>query len=273
MQISIVTINYNNKVGLEKTLTSVAQQTHKDIQYVIIDGASTDGSKNIIEAFEYNNVVKVSEPDSGIYNAMNKGIRQCTGDYLLFLNSGDTLRDIKVMEEAVAKIKGNKDFYYGDLAVQFENEDRIRTYPELLDFYFFFSKGSLPHPSLFTKKSLFYDIGFFREKFKIVGDWDFYVNAIFNHKATYEKIDLVISSFDTEGISSNSENRKLLLTEKDESLKDNFPGFYNDYKLLQTLISKDKELIIEILREFSDSKYALKAFVLFAKVWAKIFKK
>jgi glycosyltransferase involved in cell wall biosynthesis len=260
-------------VGLEKTLTSVAQQTHKDIQYVIIDGASTDGSEKLLETFEYSNAVKISEPDSGIYNAMNKGIRQCTGDYLLFLNSGDTLRDPQAIEDIIPNLKGNKDLYYGELAMQGGLEDRIKTYPEQLDFYYFFSTGSLPHPALFFKKSLFDDIGFYREKFKIVGDWDFYVNALFKHQATYQRIDRVISNFDTDGISSNPKQRDVLLAEKDESLRDNFPRFYDDYKLLHTLRSQEKQRVLRILREFDDSKYGMRIFLFFVKIWKKIFKK
>lgn len=273
MQISIVTINYNNANGLKKTLDSVTCQTFTDIQHVIVDGDSSDGSKKVLEKYIFTNAVKISEPDSGIYNAMNKGIRACNGDYILFLNSGDTLRDANVIEQVKPKLSGKVDLYYGELAMQFESEDRIKRYPEHLDFYYFFSTGSLPHPAMFIKKSLFYDLGFYREKFKIVADWDFYVNAIFNHASTYEKMELLISNFDTEGISSDPKHRQLLLAEKDESLKDNFPGFYEDYKLLHTLRSEENQTMIQILKEFSDSKYAMKAFVLFAKVWAKIFKK
>ena len=273
MQISIVTINYNNANGLKKTLDSVACQAYTHIQHIIVDGDSSDGSKKVLEKYIFTNSVKISEPDSGIYNAMNKGIRACTGDYILFLNSGDTLRGSQIIEQLVPKLRGQIDLYYGDLAMQFEFEDKIRRYPEHLDFYYFFSTGSLPHPAMLFKKSLFYDLGFYREKFKIVADWDFYVNAIFKHASTYEKLDLVISNFDTEGISSDPKHRQLLLAEKDESLKDNFPGFYDDYKLLHTLRSEENQTMIQILREFSDSKYAMKAFVLFAKIWSKIFKK
>ena len=100
MKCSIVTINRNNASGLEKTMQSVASQTFKDFEYIIIDGASTDASVDVIKAREadFAHIKWMSEPDSGIYNAMNKGIRMATGDYVQFLNSGDCLAAPDVME-------------------------------------------------------------------------------------------------------------------------------------------------------------------------------
>ena len=94
LKISIITINYNNKSGLEKTIESVLQQTYDNIEYLVIDGNSTDGSKDVIKKYKHRISYWVSEPDSGIYNAMNKGGTKATGDYLLFLNSGDVLLTI-----------------------------------------------------------------------------------------------------------------------------------------------------------------------------------
>lgn len=91
MKISIITINFNNKDGIEKTISSVVAQTYKDIQYIIIDGDSTDGSVEVIKKYHEDIDYWISEPDKGIYDAMNKGILKATGDYVLFLNSGDYL--------------------------------------------------------------------------------------------------------------------------------------------------------------------------------------
>ena len=87
--LSIITINYNNASGLKQTVNSVVNQSNKNFEYIIIDGNSTDRSKPIIDSLEFENLKWISEEDSGIYNAMNKGIKRATGDYLLFLNSGD----------------------------------------------------------------------------------------------------------------------------------------------------------------------------------------
>ncbi|MGK0307850.1 MAG: glycosyltransferase involved in cell wall biosynthesis, partial [Urechidicola sp.] len=99
MLISIITINYNDAVGLKKTMASVLEQTYEDIEYIVIDGGSTDGSKAYIELYHKDLAYWVSEPDQGIYHAMNKGIDQATGDYLLFLNSGDWLVDNFVIDK------------------------------------------------------------------------------------------------------------------------------------------------------------------------------
>ena len=111
MKLSIITINYNDATGLKKTLDSVAKQTSCNFEHIIIDGASTDGSVEIIREYEStlasslsplaSNLKWLSELDKGIYNAMNKGIKMATGDYLLFLNSGDCLVDDEVVEHFV----------------------------------------------------------------------------------------------------------------------------------------------------------------------------
>lgn len=97
--ISIITINFNNKNGLIKTLNSVISQTCKEFEWIIIDGGSTDGSKELLENYSEHITYWVSEPDNGIYHAMNKGIRVAKGDYLQFLNSGDYLANNKTIED------------------------------------------------------------------------------------------------------------------------------------------------------------------------------
>lgn len=272
MKISIVTINYNNANGLAKTLESVACQTYADIQHVVVDGNSSDGSKEILETYTFANAVKISEPDSGIYNAMNKGVRNASGDYLLFLNSGDSLRSKDVIQSMIPVLKGGKDLYYGDLAMQSEKSEQIRKYPDTLSFYYFFHAGSLPHPSLFFKKVLFETVGLYREKFKIVADWDYYVNAIFKYQASYEHTDIIVSNFDTYGISSNPEHRKLVLKEKEMSLQDHFSGFYADYESLQILRKDKHSSLTEGLITISKNKYAFKIFTIFTKAFSRILK-
>ena len=97
-KLSIITVNLNNREGLRKTAESVVSQTYKDYEWIVIDGGSTDGSKELIEQYAEHISYWVSEPDKGIYNAMNKGIRQAHGEYFLFLNSGDSLCDDDIVE-------------------------------------------------------------------------------------------------------------------------------------------------------------------------------
>ena len=113
-QISIITINYNNASGLEKTIRSVVEQTYNEYEYIIIDGASSDKSKEVIQEYQRYIDFWCSEKDSGIYNAMNKGIQKASGEYLLFLNSGDVLNNSAVLADIHGFLSG-EDFVYGDL--------------------------------------------------------------------------------------------------------------------------------------------------------------
>ena len=106
MKLSIITINYNHKEGLLKTIKSVVNQTYHDIEYIVIDGGSTDGSVDVVKQYEDSISYWVSEPDCGIYNAMNKGVAKATGEYCLFLNSGDSLHGTDSILEFVSKLSG-----------------------------------------------------------------------------------------------------------------------------------------------------------------------
>ncbi|WP_083993885.1 glycosyltransferase [Gelidibacter algens] len=140
MKISIITINYNNLDGLKKTMTSVLEQTYANVEYIIIDGGSTDGSKRYIESCQQDLAYWVSESDRGIYNAMNKGIAQATGEYLLFLNSGDWLAGVKVLD-LISKNLGNCGILYGNLIKVYANgSEKVDKGPEssqLTLFHFF----------------------------------------------------------------------------------------------------------------------------------------
>ena len=111
MKLSIVTINLNNVAGLHETIISVLNQSSADLEYIIIDGGSTDGSAELIKEYSDRIYYWVSEPDSGIYNAMNKGIRKASGEYLLFLNSGDALASDNIVEE-VFRADHNEEILY-----------------------------------------------------------------------------------------------------------------------------------------------------------------
>ena len=121
MKISIITVNYNDKDGLEKTIKSVLNQENTVFEYLVIDGNSADGSKDVIEKYKDKIDYWVSEPDSGIYNAMNKGILAATGDYLLFLNSGDWLYENDSIANVDKLILESKDIYFGNAICFFTN--------------------------------------------------------------------------------------------------------------------------------------------------------
>ena len=150
VRLSIITINYNNSDGLRETIESVVSQVFKEIEYIVVDGGSTDGSRRVIEEYGEHINYWVSEPDGGIYNAMNKGIRASHGEYLLFLNSGDVLHNTNVIEQVVPNL-GNHDMVIGK--VLYDNSGLTNELPEELTLLRFYH-GSVPHPSTFIRRKV-----------------------------------------------------------------------------------------------------------------------
>jgi len=233
--ISIITINFNNATGLENTIKSVASQSFKDVEHIVIDGNSTDGSKEIINTYQDLFSYWISEPDWGVYNAMNKGIKASRGVYLLFLNSGDTLVSASVLNKVSQEIEGGLDLYYGNLIIDDKKIKKEKIYPDTLSFHYFFYKGHLPHPATFMKRILFETISYYNEDYKIASDWEFMVCAICKYNVSFKHLNIFVANFVADGLSSDSKNRKLLLEEKDLILKNNFPLFINDHDRLLEL--------------------------------------
>jgi len=260
-KLSIITINYNNTKGLDKTLQSVINQNSQDFEYVVVDGNSSDDSKKIIDSHKNYIDKSISEPDSGVYNAMNKGIRMASGDYLLFLNSGDQLADQNVIAKILPSLKNNEDIIYGNLIYSLnEVPQTLFTPPKNIDLTYFLN-SFLPHPSSFIKKSLFQKIGFYNEKFKIISDWEFFLRAIVINKASYLHIDEVISDFDNSGISSDSQNEKLIHKEKQAVYEELFPNLQNEIKLLEFASSRRMLQIQNIQKNHSSLWKILKVFL------------
>ena len=201
MKLSIITINYNNKSGLQKTIDSVTCQTWHDFEWIVIDGGSTDGSKELIEQYQRFFAYWCSEPDKGVYNAMNKGIEKAKGEYLLFLNSGDCLHEITVLETVLSNTMED-DILYGSLNFVSSTGHKIIHYPEKLSLHYFFCY-SIGHPSSFIRTSLLKKCGY-REDLKIVSDWCKFIEW-FREGKSFRRIQVVVSDFDTTGLSSSNE--------------------------------------------------------------------
>ncbi len=229
MRLSIITINKNNASGLEKTIRSVISQSFKDFEYIVVDGDSTDGSKEIIARYRDVINITISEPDTGIYNAMNKGAKHAHGEYLLFLNSGDTLYSDAVIED-VLNYGLSTDLASGNCYNYSKKEDFFEIPPTNLSLYTFID-GSLPHPSSFIKKELFNKIGGYHEEFKIISDWCFFIEATLLHNCSYSVIPITVASFNLYGISSTSPYLEHSLSH--DFLKDKFGRIMNDYLPLE----------------------------------------
>ena len=248
-KISIITINYNNLEGLQKTIASVSSQTWQEFEHIIIDGGSTDGSVEYIESnallFKY----WVSDPDKGVYHAMNKGIAQANGEYLLFLNSGDHFFSPTVLEQNHQSIKDQAIIYF-NLQVVEGNQVFIKEYPEVLSFSYFV-KDTLPHPATFIAKNAFEKTNLYNEELRILSDWKFFIDAICKFNLTYKKINTTLSTFYIGGMSSNPANRAIKHNEKQQVLEQDYPAFVKDlddvivYKDLVTNFRKSR--IIKIL--------------------------
>ena len=154
-KLSIITVNLNNAIGLRKTIESVVNQTFTDFEYIIIDGGSTDGSVDVIREYSEKITYWVNEPDKGIYNAMNKGIKIAKGEYLQFLNSGDFLIDNRVLK-SIFDLERNEDVLYGEAVLGDNLEKKIKfpPSPKIIDHEYFWT-NTLTHQSTLIKRTLF----------------------------------------------------------------------------------------------------------------------
>ena len=227
MKLSIITINRNNAAGLEKTLQSVAAQTFKEFEYIVVDGASTDGSVEVIGKYEsqFAHLKWVSEPDSGIYNAMNKGLRMASSEYIQILNSGDCLAAPDVTEKMLDELEkaGSPSILYGNMVKCFPDGRQLKDKSfagqeiTLLGMY----TGTLNHDPAYIRRDLFEKYGYYDESLKIVSDWKWYLQAIVLGGEQPQYVDRDVTLFDMEGISET--NKELTQTERKMVLKQMFP--------------------------------------------------
>ena len=163
LKLSIITINLNNASGLRKTIESVVSQSSREFEYIVIDGGSIDGSIDVIKEFEDRITYWISEPDNGIYHAMNKGIRAAQGEYCQFLNSGDWLYASDVIEKMINTLP-DCSIYYGNMLKQMPDGTVFcdKSGQGLITMFTFY-RGSLNHSPALIKRSLFYKYGFYDE--------------------------------------------------------------------------------------------------------------
>ena len=268
MKLSIITINYNNAEGLRKTLAYVASQTFRDFEHIIVDGGSTDGSVEVIREYEQSlasrllplasNLKWLSEPDSGIYNAMNKGIeialgrrvvnafnrselvedknkgiKMAKGEYLLFLNSGDYLVDADTLEN-VFEDANDVDIIYGDRINVYEDgsQKKVNYFPDKITGSFMYH-SMISHQASFIKSDLFVKYGLYREDLKYASDWEFFLKTFLLYNCTYQHIHQYVVYFDCLGISSVANNNKEMWEERKRVFAETLPAFADDYMLME----------------------------------------
>lgn len=232
MLLSIITVNLNNAKGLHKTMQSVLTQEFNDFEQIIIDGASTDNSLDVIRQFEgkIKNLTFISEPDSGVYQAMNRGIQIGTGDYLLFLNSGDFLVQPTVISN-VFKLRRVADILCGRCNISKKGTVVHTTNPPpRITFGHLYTVG-LAHQSTFIRRELFLQYGLYREDFRYNADIDFWYRTIVLNTCTTDTLDFVISDYNLDGISFHEQHSERYQNEICEILAHPiYQSFIPDYE-------------------------------------------
>jgi glycosyltransferase involved in cell wall biosynthesis len=234
MKLSIITVNYNDRDGLKKTIESVVSQTFQDYEYIVIDGGSTDGSAEVIKQYADKITYWVSEPDKGIYDAMNKGIRQAKGEYCQFLNSGDYLYSDTVLT-TVFQEKYDEDIVTGNVIEKYKHKTVLRKGRAYIReqegkslTLFDLVCGTISHPTTFIRKKLFDQYGLYNENYKIVSDWAFFLETVGLGGIKVKYIDVNIAYFDMYGISNRDSN--LEKNERIAVLKNLLPPtIFDDY--------------------------------------------
>lgn len=209
MKLSIITINRNNAEGLRKTMESVFAQTYRDFEYIVVDGASADGSVEVIREFESINSLNThsfnfiwtSEKDNGIYDAMNRGLHRAHGEYTLMLNSGDFLVDAHVIERIIPElhtedmIQGNVIEDYPDKTIRFRGYGKSNiSFADAMD-------ANFPHQAIFIKLSTMEKYGYYDDSYQKGADTYFFITALGLGNATYRYVNIDITNFDVNGIS------------------------------------------------------------------------
>ena len=251
IKLSVITINYNNRSGLQKTLDSIISQTCRDFEWIVIDGGSTDGSRELIEQYQSEMAYWCSEQDKGIYHAMNKGIAKANGKYLQFLNSGDVLVDGKVVESILPFLK-EKEIYLANMYFASKigkpvvNPAAVEPSGILNTILF----GAIMHPASYIKKDCFVKYGYYDENLKICSDWWFFFRSIIINNASVSYCPVVAVVFDETGISSvqpslgASERKKVL---GDYPALGQLANFYlENYEIVKAL--KNSKIVFLLFR-------------------------
>lgn len=198
-KVSIITVVYNGAKTIEQTILSVLGQSYKNIEYIIIDGLSTDGTQEIVRKYKDSIAYFVSEKDDGLYYAMNKGIQKATGDIVGIINSDDWYAE-DAIEKIVFYFEHNEvDLVYGNVINIDQNGIESIIVPKPIDNIWF--QNAIHHPSVFVKRSVYEKFGIFNTKYKIAADYDLLLQ-FYSHKVKFGYIDEVIAYFRIGGISS-----------------------------------------------------------------------
>lgn len=252
MKISIITVSYNSQSTIQDTFDSVLNQTYSDIEYIVIDGKSSDNTPDIINEYEslFNDRLKlISEPDKGLYDAMNKGIKMATGDIVGIINSDDFYHKPDIIEKVASTFIENKavQAVFGDVRfVNPNNLDKTVRYYRAKNFNVNrFRFGFMPpHPTFFTYKHNFEKFGYYQTDYKIAADYELLIRFLYTNGLKYKYLPLDIMKMRTGGASTKSLKSNLVLNQEIvRACREN--GIYTNMVILMLkYFSKVWELII-----------------------------
>ena len=224
--LSIITVCRNERARIAATLDSVANQTSGNYEWIVLDGASTDGTWSIIEKYKNRISIVRSESDHGPYAAMNKGIRLSSGQYLLFLNGGDLLSDHDVIGD-FERNKSSEDIVVGDILVRYpEGREQYRPSKGIGPLYDHLYWRSLPHQSTFIRRHLFQSHALYNEQFKIIADWEFFLRSIIRGGCSVGRWSRNVAVFHHDGISAAPEHRARFCQERRQVRQMYYPWAY-----------------------------------------------
>ena len=235
MKVSIITACYNSANTLEHTIQSVINQDYPQIEYIVIDGASTDGTQNIILKYHSSIAKTISEPDRGMYDAMNKGIALATGDVIGILNSDDVYMNSHVVTDLMAQMqKARADVVFADLILVDENNpEHILRYYDSGQFHpSRFQYGWMPaHPTVFVKKRIYDEVGLFKTNYQIAADYEMLIRILAVNKASYAYLPKPVVRMRAGGASTAGLSRNWILnTEIVRACQEN--GIYSNMAML-----------------------------------------
>jgi glycosyltransferase involved in cell wall biosynthesis len=210
LKVSIITVVWNNKETIKAAISSVLGQVYHDIEYIVIDGGSGDGTVNVIEKYRDKIAIFLSEPDKGLYDALNKGIKMSTGDIVAILHSDDVFYDEKVVSDMVERIHTTKaEICFSDLVIIKKNQI-LRYYKANYFKKWLFRIGWLPpHPTCFIKRSLFQEFGLYSTKYKGAGDFDFLVRIFYARDIKWAYLNRITVKMQYGGISNSGWRSKV----------------------------------------------------------------
>lgn len=206
--ITVVTVCYNAVTSLENTIRSVLGQSYSNIEYIVIDGGSNDGTKEVIERYAKHLSYWVSEPDSGIYDAMNKAIAKASGDWIVFMNAGDFFIDQDVVSNVIPYLDESVSIFHGNIVkvYDYHKEKGCQLGKEKIDLVDFFY-GTIDHQAAFIRRTLFEEYGYYDTSYQLAADWLFFMKVIGIHHEPHKYVNMDIAYFQMDGKSTKYSDR------------------------------------------------------------------